>query len=249
VKFIVDQTHGQKINLLGICQGGLICTCYAALSSEIKNLVLISTPIDFHTPDNTVAKFLNRIDMDAFVEVYGNVPGVWLTQFFISLRPFELVGKKYLRFISNLQNQQMTDRFIQVEKWLNDAPNQPGAAFAEMAREFYKENKLLKGEIRIDGQKIDLAKLTMPILNVMASEDEIVPMSASQVLKKYVSHALYFEKIFPSGHIGIYVSDKVGDSMSKAIAEWLKEHENLPSSPTLKKDYRKKQSNSKKQSA
>lgn len=222
VKFIAAKSPEHKINLLGICQGGVICLCYTALAQDIKNLVLISTPIDFHTQDNTVANFLNTINMDALVDVFGNVPGIWLTQFFISLRPFELVGKKYLRFTDNLQNQTLTERFLRVEKWLNDAPDQPGAAFAKLAAEFYKKNKLIKGNILINGQKVDLKKLSVPILNVMASEDEIVPMSASKALKKFIPTEHYTEKVFPSGHIGIYVSDKVGGTMSQAIAEWLK---------------------------
>ena len=55
----------------------------------------------------------------------------------------------------------------------------------------------------------------------MASEDEIVPMSASKELKKYVESEHYSEEIFPSGHIGIYISDKVGNRMTSAIANWL----------------------------
>jgi polyhydroxyalkanoate synthase subunit PhaC len=224
VEFIIHQNQLKKINLLGICQGGVLCLCYAALSSSIKNLVLISTPIDFHTRDNTIGKFLNTIDFETATQMMGNISGSWLTQFFISLRPFELVGKKYLRYVDNLNNEALTERFLRVEKWLYDAPDQAGAAFTEFAIDFYKKNKLIKGDIAIHGKKINLADVTIPILNVMARDDEIVPMSASRVLKKYVGSKAYSQRIFPSGHIGIYVSDKVGKRMSKAIAGWLKMH-------------------------
>ena len=42
--------HGiDGVNLLGICEGGVFTTCYAALHPEqVKNLVLTITPIDFH---------------------------------------------------------------------------------------------------------------------------------------------------------------------------------------------------------
>lgn len=225
VKFITTKTRKQKINLLGICQGGLICLCYSTLFSTIKNLVLISTPINFHTSDNTVGKFLNQVDIATYAKQFGNISGAWLTQFFISLRPFELVGRKYLRFVDNLENQKVTDKFLRVEKWLYDAPDQSGAAFTELAREFYKDNKLMKGEVSIQGKKIDLANLKMPILNVMANEDEIVPVSASVDLKKYVGSKHYSQEVFPSGHIGIYISEKVGNRMTNAIAVWLKDLE------------------------
>lgn len=225
VQHITQKTQHKKINLLGICQGGLMCVCYSTLFKNIKNLVLISAPIEFNTDDNVIGQFLKRIDVDALVGSMGNVTGMWLTEFFISLRPFELVGKKYLRFMDHLADKEWVDKFLQVEKWLYDAPDQTGASFTELVKDFYKDNKLIKGEIYIKNKKVDLANLTMPILNVMASEDEIVPVSASRGLKKYVSSKKYTQKIFPSGHIGIYISDKVGKRMPKAIAQWLKQHE------------------------
>lgn len=219
---IIEASEHERINLLGICQGGLICLCYSILFKHIKNLILISTPIDFQTKDNVIGKMFKQLDVDAFIDLVGNVSGAWLTNFFISLRPFELVGKKYLRFIDHLDDAESTERFLRVEKWLYDAPDQTGASFTELIKDFYRDNKLIKGELYISGKHIDLAHLTIPVLNIMASDDEIVPMSASRVLKKYVGAKNYTQKIFASGHIGIYISDKVGKIMPQAIADWLK---------------------------
>ncbi len=224
IKFILDTTNQPAVNLLGICQGGLMCLCYTALYRYVKNLVLISAPVDFSTDDNTVAQLLNKIDMRKLTELTGNVPGAWLTQFFISLRPFELVGKKYLNFIDKLADEISTEKFLRVEKWLNDAPDQAGRAFREMAEMFYRDNKLIKGKLFLGGRKVDLKNVVVPVLNVIASEDEIVPPSASHCLKNYVKSIDYIEQVYPSGHIGIYVSNKVGKRMSASIASWLKKH-------------------------
>lgn len=224
VQYIRREEKLEKINLLGICQGGVLCLCYATLFRTIKNLVLISTPIDFSTKDHNVRKLLNTINVDDLINTFGNVSGEWLTNFFINLRPFELVGKKYLRYVDNLENVPATERFLYVEKWLNDAPDQTATSFRELLKDFYQSNKLIKGEIDIYGRKVRLEKLTIPVLNIMANEDEIVPMSATRDLKKYIGSTDYTQQIFPSGHIGIYVSEKVGKAMPKAIADWLKEH-------------------------
>lgn len=66
----------------------------------------------------------------------------------------------------------------------------------------------------------------------MARQDEIVPMSASLPLKEHVGSKVYSQKIFPGGHIGIYVSDKTGDRIPGAIARWLKKH-SLPMEPVV----------------
>ena len=222
INFVVKDSNQPKIDLLGICQGGIICLSFAILFRYIKNLVLISTPIDFQTEDNMVGQLLRKIDINQMVDLIGNIPGQWLTQFFISLRPFELVGQKYLRFYDHLGDDAWVNHFLRVEKWLNDAPDQTGASFAELVNELYHQNKLIKGEFYLSGQHVDLKKLTIPVLNVMAEEDEIVPVSASKDLGSYCESKDYSELIFPSGHIGIYVSDKVGKTMPHQIAEWLK---------------------------
>lgn len=220
VQFIQQTTHKEKINLLGICQGGTICLSYAVLQKNINKLILISSPIDFHTEDNVIGNIFRKLDVKSFVNVMGNIPGAWLTNFFISLRPFELVGKKYLHFLDYLEQPEKKDIFLRVEKWLYDAPDQTGASFTELIEECYQKNKLIKGEFCLNGKRVDLKKLIIPVLNIMASDDEIVPVSASEVLKKHVGTKNYSEKYYPSGHIGIYISDKVGKSMSQDIAEW-----------------------------
>ena len=47
---VIRERHGtDKVNLLGICEGGVFTLCYAALHPEtVKNLVITITPVDFH---------------------------------------------------------------------------------------------------------------------------------------------------------------------------------------------------------
>lgn len=222
VDFICETTEAPQINLLGICQGGVITLSYTSLYDNIKNLVLISTPIDFQTKENVISHMFNKLDVDGLISISKNLSGLWLTNFFISLRPFELVGKKYLRFIDNVEDEAFVQRFLRVEKWLYDAPDQTGASFAQLVTQLYQQNQLLHGKFKINGQGINLANIKIPVLNVMASEDEIVPMSASKCLKQMIGSEDYHEEIFKSGHIGIYVSEKVGEAMPRQIASWLK---------------------------
>jgi polyhydroxyalkanoate synthase len=46
----IRERHGiDKVSLLGICEGGVFTTCYAALHPEtVKSMVITITPIDFH---------------------------------------------------------------------------------------------------------------------------------------------------------------------------------------------------------
>lgn len=210
-----------RVNLTGICQGGLISLCYAATHHDVKNLVLISTPVDFHTKNNMIANMLSRMDWAHPAVQNGNVPGNWLTQFFISLRPFELVGKKYLHMLEKVDDPVWMDKFMRMEKWLHDSPDQPAPAFSQFVSEFYQQNKLIHNQVRLGEHSVDLRNVTMPVLNIAAREDVIIPPAATQALKKYVATSDYQFRTYPSGHIGIYVSERVGGKMTQSIANWL----------------------------
>ena len=49
VTAMLEATGAEKVNLLGICEGGVFTLAYAALEPDrVQNLVLAITPLDFH---------------------------------------------------------------------------------------------------------------------------------------------------------------------------------------------------------
>jgi polyhydroxyalkanoate synthase len=68
---------------------------------------------------------------------------------------------------------------------------------------------------------VDLKNLKMPVLNIFAEQDHLVPPASSLALKDYVGTQDYTVLSYPVGHIGMYVSGKVQNSLPPAIAEWL----------------------------
>ena len=54
------------------------------------------TPVDCHTPDNMLSNWIQQIDIDQMVNTLGNLPGEMLNWTYLNLKPFELMGKKYL---------------------------------------------------------------------------------------------------------------------------------------------------------
>src|SRR5207253_1242297 len=79
-----------KVTLLGICEGGVFTTCYAALHPEkVKNLVITITPIDFHADVkdkaahhgflNVWTRSLDPEDIDNLVDTYGVLPGEFMS--------------------------------------------------------------------------------------------------------------------------------------------------------------------------
>ena len=220
----IGKRHGlDAIHLLGICQGGALSVCYSALyPRRVKTLVTMVTPIDFHTPDNLLSLWVRDLDVDLLVDTLGNIPGELLNFCFVSMRPFRLVGQKYLDMAALLEDPKALKNFMRMEKWIFDSPDQAGESFRQFVRWFFQQNRLVKGTLEIGGEAVRLSGLDMPILNVYAMADHLVPPAASIALRAAVSSRDYTELAFEGGHIGIYVSGRAQREVPPAIADWLK---------------------------
>ena len=61
----------------------------------------------------------------------------------------------------------------------------------------------------------------MPVLNIFAEQDHLVPPAASKALRGLVGTDDYSELSFKGGHIGIYVSSRAQREVPPAIHDWL----------------------------
>jgi polyhydroxyalkanoate synthase len=222
----VLERHGlDSVNVLGICQGGTFSLCYAALHpGKVRNLITMVTPVDFAVDGGLLNIWARGLDVDAMVDTMGNVPGDFMNGGFLMLKPFQLMAQKYLGFLSILDQEQSLKSFLRMEKWIFDSPDQAGATFRQFIKDFFQENKLVKGEVEVGGRRVDLKRVTMPVLNIYATEDHLVPPASSLALEKHVGSKDVTTISFPGGHIGIYVSGRAQKELAPALADWVREH-------------------------
>ncbi|RKZ69354.1 MAG: class III poly(R)-hydroxyalkanoic acid synthase subunit PhaC [Gammaproteobacteria bacterium] len=224
VDIICKRHNLPQINILGICQGGTLSLCYTALHpAKVKNLITMVTPVDFHTEDNNLTRSVKYLDVDLLVDTIGNISGDMMNNFFLSLQPFRLLVQKYLNAVDIFQNEEKVKNFLRMEKWIFDSPDQTGETFRQFLKDFYQKNKLIKGELELGDHQVDLKNINIPVLNVYAEKDHLVPPSASKPLKQSITSKDYTELAFKGGHIGIYVSGGAKKQIPPAIGEWLNE--------------------------
>ena len=215
--------HGvDAINLLGICQGGAFSLSYSALHpAKVRNLITMVTPVDFHTPDNMLAHWTRGLDVDLFVDTLGNVPADLMNLCYLTLKPWRLFVQKYVGMVDILDDAKAMEDFLRMEKWIFDSPDQAGEAFRQFIKQYYQGNGFVNGGIVIGGREVDLGFVDMPVLNIFAEQDHLVPPSASRPLKGLVGTTDYSELSFRGGHIGIYVSGRAQKEVPGAIHQWL----------------------------
>ncbi len=228
VEAVCDRHGLSALNLLGICQGGTFSLCYSALHPQrVKNLITMVTPVDFCIPGSLLNQLggctlgAEAIDIDLLVEAQGNISGDYLNAEFIMLKPWQLGVQKYIDLIQILDDEAKLINFLRMEKWIFDSPALAGEAYRQFLKDFYQSNKLIKGEVVIGDRTVNLSNIQVPILNLYAEKDHLVPPASSLALEKYVGTEDYTVQSFPVGHIGMYVSGKVQKTLPPVIADWL----------------------------
>ena len=112
-----------------------------------------------------------------------------------------------------------------MEKWLTDRPHHPGEVARQWIKDLYQENKLIKGEFFLGRQRVDLAAISMPVLNIYANDDHIVPPAMTRNVGPRFGTTDYTEVALPAGHMGVFVSGKTQGILGEKIGAWLFAHQ------------------------
>ncbi len=226
VDFVRKRHKVDKINIMGICMGGTFSVMYSALHPEkVKNLITTVTPSNFETSKGLLHIWTKDLNLDHVVDAFGNVPGDLLNVGFLLLNPARLVIDKYMNYFENIDNKEYIENFIRMEKWIFDSPDVPGETIRQFIDDCYKKNLLIQSKMELDGELVDLKKVTMPLLNVYGKYDHLVPPEACDALTSKVG-SLDAENIcLDTGHIGIFVSSKSQKELIPKVIDWLRQRD------------------------
>ncbi|HSR02147.1 MAG TPA: class III poly(R)-hydroxyalkanoic acid synthase subunit PhaC [Methylophilaceae bacterium] len=240
VDVIRKKTKVEKVTLMGVCQGGTFSAIYSALHPEkVQNLVTLVAPFDFTTNDGLLFSWSKTMDVDALVDAYGVVPGTILNEGFLMLMPFNLNIKKYVDMLDVMEDKDKLLNFLRMEKWIFDSPGQAGECLRQFVKDCYQENKLIKGKLELGGKTVNLKNISMPILNIYASADHLVPPAATKPLNDFVGSDDKTLYEFKGGHIGVFVGSRSQKELAPAIADWLTKRDLPTPSKTTSKSVSK----------
>lgn len=232
VDVVREREAVDSINLIGVCQGGVLSLCHAALHPEkVRNLVLTVTPIDFHgdkaAPEaaggymNRWARSLTGDDIDALVDSIGNASGSSVGHSFLMMNPVGNLSKYTVDLVDLFGDDRKLVGFLRMERWIGDRPDTPGEFVRQWFKDLYQDNKLIRNELQLGGRTVDLRRVTMPVLNVSADGDVVIPTACSRGQGAHFGTTDYAELSVPGGHIGTFVGGKAQAVLAPGIADWL----------------------------
>jgi polyhydroxyalkanoate synthase len=218
----IRKSHGiQKINKMGICQGGTFSTIYAALFPEkLNTLTVYVAPFDFTTDKCMLYKWTKYIDVDAMVDSLGVIPADMLNAGFGMLKPSMDISK-YFGVLDSLDDEGKIMNFLRMEYWKADCPDLAGEMYRKYIKDLFRDNKLIKGEFELGGQLVNLKNITMPFLNIYATEDNIIPNESTIAVNAKIGSKDKELYAFPGGHIGVFVGGRSQKELGPKVAKWV----------------------------
>ncbi|MEN6623150.1 MAG: alpha/beta fold hydrolase [Smithella sp.] len=211
--------------MFGYCTGGIIALMFTSFYPGLVNsLSLLATPVDFSKPDMRIL-LVKYFDVEFFRRLFKNIPGEFINAIGAVLLNYHIPRFSLQReFVREMMSREVIMDYWRRLRWLVETPAVPGKAYEEFIQGCYRENALIKNTFRIDGHQVDLSRIDVPVLNIMAQYDHIVPVDSVKALQEAVSSTHYEEILFPSSHVGLSVSKKAHDELWPRVTEWIDEY-------------------------
>jgi polyhydroxyalkanoate synthase len=220
-----NNDKSNKVSLLGYCWGGVFALIYCALNNSIiQNLILMATPVDFSKDNTILAEWSRVLDTERIVEEFGHIDGQILDLGFIMRNPPRYLFDKYLKFFRKLNDKLFVDIFLSVERWLYDTPPIPGNLYHQLINDCYRKNMLVSNSMYVDGRQIDLRKINIPLLSIVAEKDDLASPESSLAVNNYVSSKDKTDMKNPGGHVGLCISSPAHEKLWPEVTEWILAH-------------------------
>ncbi|MDE2578469.1 MAG: class I poly(R)-hydroxyalkanoic acid synthase [Hyphomicrobiales bacterium] len=238
---VIERITGEhEVTSIGYCVGGTLMSvalAYLAATGDqrITSSTLFTTQVDFTDPGEL--KVFTDADTIRSVESKmasaGFLDGSRMANAFNMLRPSDLIWS----YVVNNYMKGQAPMAFDLLTWNSDSTRMTRANHSFYLRECYLTNNLAKGNMVIDGQRLDLGKITVPIYDLAAKEDHIAPAkSAFNGAKLFGGEVEYV--MAGSGHIAGVVNPPykpkyqfwTGERPSGAFEDWVKAAKETPGS-------------------
>ncbi len=224
VRFVQRTTGSKQVALVGYSMGATLAAIYAALRPDsVAALVNIAGPIDFSDSGRLGAMVDARwFDAEAIASA-GNISALQMQSGFLALRPAHALSR-WVRTIDELHDSEARASTAALEAWANDTIAFPAAAYVTYIQELYQENRLVRGEHFVAGERVDLGRIDCPHLSVVADKDGVCPAASTTALGKFTSSRVKDVIVVPGGHVGAVTGADAATELYPRLVTWLATH-------------------------
>lgn len=209
-----SEFNGEKVHLIGLCQGGWEIAIYTALfPNKVASLTLAASPIDFQAGDGIIKRIVNITPQFFFENLVktsdGVMPGSFIVLDFIMMHPYERFVSDDFNLYNAIESEEEIERFSRFTQWYHKTQDLPGPLYLEIVKKLFRENQFIKKELELLGKKVDPENIDCPIIWIGGEKDDITPIPQLKAIEEYVSSKDITGYEVPYGHIGVFMSKGV----------------------------------------
>ena len=175
----VGKATGEKqVNAIGYCVGGTLLAATLALFAQegderVASATFFTTQVDFvNAGDLMVLANAENIDsIEETMRAHGYLDGSKMATAFNMLRASELIWP----YVVNNYLKGKEPMPFDLLYWNSDSTRMPAANHSYYLRNCYLENNLSTDRMVLDGKRISLKDITIPVYNLATREDHIAP--------------------------------------------------------------------------
>jgi len=229
LNILVDQLGG-NVDLVGLCQGGWLSLLYAArFPARVRKLVLAGAPIDLAAERSGLSTLVDATATALFDQLLklgdGRVFGRMVAKYWGP----ERVESEDIHELLQTPEPLGSPAFAQLDAlfraWHAWTVDLPGIYYLEVIEKLYRRNELATGSFVALGQKIDLARLRVPLFLLGARDDELVApaqLFATERLVGTPADSIH-KALAPCRHLGLFMGKTILAEFWSPIARWLLE--------------------------
>lgn len=205
---------GETVPVLGYCLGGTLAIALAAVA-PVERLALLAAPWQFSGYEEMARARLADWwgQVATLAAPLGAVPMEMVQPAFWALDEAGLVTK-YARLAS--ADEAALAVFAELEDWSNSGVPMALAAAAELADGLFGADLSGRGQWRVGGERVDAGQMKLPVLDVIAGQDRIVPAAAA-----LSAGGLGTPLRLPAGHVGMVVGRRAPEMLWAPLAAFL----------------------------
>jgi polyhydroxyalkanoate synthase len=223
VEKTLESSGACELSVLGYCMGAPMSASYLGWRRDppVRNFINMAGPIDF-SKVGLFGLWLDKkyFDVDRFVDTLGSIPADLVKAGFKLLRPTMDVSTN-VNLWWNLWNDKYVEGFNALNTWANEYVAFPGEFFRQWVRDYYQDNKLFRGELRLAGHPVRLEAIQCPVFVVGATEDYIAPPECVRALMEAVSSRDKDYIELPGGHISLIAGRGASRHCWPRVSGWL----------------------------
>ncbi len=214
---ICQEYIGPVLDIIGLCQGGWLSAIFAAKCPDVvRRLALHASPINTHTgEDNCIESYMETPYIIEYQKVVVAMNG-GIQPGYLQWLAFSMVNPKavYIDRWAEMQRLVWSGDKKGLVKWKknnawHDTPQDlAGAWFLDCLEHHFGNNDLYEGRWVVDGESVDLSKITCPVWLYAGDEDEVTHPKQLFDIENKINGPVIKTLFEGAGHTRIFTGPK-----------------------------------------